>query len=39
MSAHALLLIMPIATDQSSLLLWLRPVATDFLKEQKFRIH
>jgi hypothetical protein len=31
-SARPLLLVMSIASDQSTSLLWLRPIATDFVK-------
>jgi hypothetical protein len=34
MSTRPSLLIMPIATDQSMSLLWLRPIAIDFLKNR-----
>jgi hypothetical protein len=34
MSARPLLLIMPAATDQSSSLLWLKSIATDFVKNR-----
>jgi hypothetical protein len=33
-SAHPLLLIIPIVTDQRSWLLWLRPIATNFVKNR-----